>query len=206
MKTVPEMNTNVEMNTIGNETVPRNELEMNGGNEPEMKTRLEMNEGLEMNRNVEMNAKTYNRKHTNKQIEGDNMTYTDEDLIKKVEQIEDPQIKEEILNIINSETCYIDINSVKQEVQSGYSNFISGIKIVTTENKDIVLHTIKKDIMVHPNSCAFIIRDYIIDLTLDNNATLYSYYFINPEVLKEVLEELPRFNLPIQKSKIEMLK
>ena len=172
---------------------------MNGGNEPEMKTDLEMNGGLEMNETVEMNTK-HITKNTQKQSIGDGiMEYSNKDLIKKVEEIDSSKIKEELLNILKEKPDYININKAKTEIQKGYVAYISGAKFVTTEDSNIVLKTIRKDLMIYPNIIRFVVRGNIIDLTLDSNATLYSYYFLNQEVLTEVLEELPKFNIPILK-------
>lgn len=92
-----------------------------------------------------------------------------------------------------------DLEKVKQEVQKGTSHYILGIKFVTTETSEIVIQTIKKDMMIYKNINRFIIQDNVLEVRLDNNATLCAFYFFKSEVLAEVLEKLPELNVEILK-------
>ena len=49
--------------------------------------------------------------------------------------------------------------------------------------------------MIYPNIVRFIIRQNMIELMLDNNATLYTYYFMEEEVFDEVVAKLEKFNV-----------
>lgn len=89
----------------------------------------------------------------------------------------------------------VNLNSIKKTVQNGTSHYIAGIKFVTDENAETVIRTIKKDFMIYPNIIRFIIRQNMIDLMLDNNATLYTYYFMEKEVFDEVVAKLEKFNV-----------
>ena len=89
----------------------------------------------------------------------------------------------------------VNLNSIKKKVQNGNSNYIMGIKFVTDENAETVICTIKKDFMIYPNIVRFIIRQNMIELMLDNNATLYTYYFMEEEVFDEVVAKLEKFNV-----------
>lgn len=97
------------------------------------------------------------------------------------------------IEIIGEETTetYLNINFIKKRVQKGVMDYIIGVKLVTTEDSEIVLKTLKKDLRIYSNINRFIIKDNTIKVNLDNNATLYVYYFLNNKILEEVLEELP---------------
>lgn len=179
-----EMNrrNDVEMNR-------RNETEMNAGNELEMNQRLEMNNGLEMNRktinNKNNGADNMNQKTTRKST-------TDE--TKKIKKKTNKKtIKGDgIMNIV-------ELDKVKAEVQKGFTGYISPIKFVTYENARVVLKTIKKDLMIYKNTDLFIVRGNMIDIRLRNNATLCTYYFLNKDVMAEVVEKLSEFGIEVRK-------
>lgn len=228
MKTNIEMNSDYQLemnNPFRNETASGNEPEMNAKNELEMNNRngVEMNAGNELEMNAgnepqtlrgnepEMNQYQQkkvssiknNKKHIPKNTKNNiqemiHMEYTEKELIKKVESIEDKEIREQILKIIKENPVYLDINEAKKEVQEGYTEYIYGIKFVTNENPETVLKTIKKDLQIYSNIERILIRRPIIDVMLNNNATLYSYYFLDGETLEQVLEKLPSLNKQIR--------
>ena len=91
----------------------------------------------------------------------------------------------------------IKIDDVKEIVQNGTKHYIVGIKFVTYETAETVLHTIKKDLMIYKDIIQFVVEDNIINIILSSNATLYTYYFTDSKVFDEVVKELPKFDIRI---------
>ena len=101
--------------------------------------------------------------------------------------------------INRGDTVKLDIDTAKRKVQTGTTHYIAGIKFVTYEDPEIVLFSIKKDLMIFPNVIRFVIKDNMINLGLDNNGTVYTYYFTKKKVFDEVVDKLSKFNIEILK-------
>lgn len=84
----------------------------------------------------------------------------------------------------------INIDQAKKEVHPNGNGYLVGIKFVTDEDAQTILHSIEKDLRIYKNVARLIVRDNMVDIMLSNNATLFSYYFTNKKVLDEVLEKL----------------
>ena len=102
-------------------------------------------------------------------------------------------------NITGVDTMNVDIDKVKTEVQNTTTAYIVGLKFVTTETVDEVVHGIKRDLEIYPNIARFVTYDPIIKIGLTTNATPCAYYFLNKEVYDKVVGKLPEFNIPITK-------
>lgn len=101
--------------------------------------------------------------------------------------------------INRGDTVKLDIDTAKRKVQTGTTHYIAGIKFVTYEDPEIVLFSIKKDLMIFKNISRFVIKDNTIIIELEGNATLYTYYFMKQKVFYEVVDKLGQFNKPIRK-------
>lgn len=108
-------------------------------------------------------------------------------------------IKKTNKKLIRGDTVKLDIDTVKRKVQTGTTHYIAGIKFVTYEDPEIVLFSIKKDLMIFKNISRFVIKDNTIIIELEGNATLYTYYFMKQKVFYEVVDKLGQFNKPIRK-------
>ena len=89
------------------------------------------------------------------------------------------------------------INRIKDTVQKGYRGYIVSIKIVTDEEADTVIYTLKKDFMSVKNIGRFIVRENIIEVQLDTNGTLCALYFTDKNVFERVVERLKEFDVEI---------
>lgn len=129
-------------------------------------------------------------------------TFTDKDLITKVKQIEDTEVRTEILNILNNnngvDTMNLNIDHIKADVQRGYTKYILGIKFVTYEDADTVLFTIKKDLRDYNVAKLFVSNTNTVEVILESNATLCVYYFLNREVYQEVMDTLKDLDVSVQ--------
>ena len=108
-------------------------------------------------------------------------------------------IKKTNKELTRGDTVKLNIDTAKLKVQGDTTNYIMGIKFVTYEDPEIVLFSIKKDLMVFPNIIRFVIKDNMINLRLDNNGTVYTYYFTKKRVFDKVVDKLGQFNKPILK-------
>lgn len=141
------------------------------GNEPEMNRRNE----LEMNqRGVKMNHK--------------------KDVEMKPKTIKFKKPKKQIRT---GDDTMNQINRIKDTVQKGYRGYIVSIKIVTDEEADTVIYTLKKDFMSVKNIGRFIVRENIIEVQLDTNGTLCALYFTDKKVFERVVERLKEFDVEI---------
>lgn len=104
----------------------------------------------------------------------------------------------ENLNIqTGDDTMKIDIDKIKQEVQTSTFKYIVGLKFVTNETPESVLRSIKEDIKITP-ICRFVVSDTTIVLQLDkSNMQPIAYYFLNKDTMERVLKELPTLNCSI---------
>ena len=116
-----------------------------------------------------------------------------------VECINNKLKEKQIKKKIGSDTMKIDIEQAKREVQKGYTKYISSVKFVTYEDADTVLYTVRKDLMSHKNVAKFMLKGNMIEVLLDTNALLCTFYFTDKEVLKEVWKKLPEFGIYCQK-------
>ncbi|MBR2557042.1 MAG: hypothetical protein IKE95_01525 [Methanobrevibacter sp.] len=91
----------------------------------------------------------------------------------------------------------LNIDKAKGKIQKDNSNYIVGAKFVTKENAETVISSIEKDLRIYNNAVRFIIRDNMIEIMLDSNATLCVYYFTGIEVFRDVVRALPEFGLDI---------
>ena len=96
-------------------------------------------------------------------------------------------------------TIKVDIEKAKQKVQYTTHSYIVGLKFVTTETADEVLRGIKRDLDIYPNIARFVVKGNLIKIGLKTNATPCAYYFMNQKVFDEVVSELPKFDIPIDK-------
>ena len=99
--------------------------------------------------------------------------------------------------IIREGDTMIDIDKIKQEVQ-GNSDYMVGLRIVTYERPDVILHTIHKDKVAHGKIRA-IVDGKTIKIGLYNNATLAVFYFLDELTLKMVVTHLEASDIPVVK-------
>lgn len=99
--------------------------------------------------------------------------------------------------IIKGDDTMLNIDKAKGEIQPNKGKYIVAAKFVTTEDAQTVLSSIEKDLRIYKNAIRFIIRDNMIEIMLDSNATLCVYYFTRIEVFKDVVMALPEFELDI---------
>lgn len=94
-------------------------------------------------------------------------------------------------------TMNFDIDTIKRKVQTNTTHYIAGIKFVTYEGAEIVLFSIKKDLMIFKDITRIIVKDNMI-LLEKGNATVYTYYFTKQKVFDEVVDKLGQFDKPIR--------
>lgn len=97
------------------------------------------------------------------------------------------------------DTMKIDVDKIKQEVQTSTHKYIVGLKFVTNETPESVLRSIKEDIRITP-ICRFVVSSNTIVLHLDkSNMQPIAYYFLNKDTMERVLKELPTLKYPLTK-------
>ena len=99
--------------------------------------------------------------------------------------------------IIRKGDTMIDIDKIKQEVQ-GNTDYMVGLRIVTYESPDAILHTIRKDKLAHGKIRA-VVEGKTIKIGLYNNSTLAVFYFLDELTLKMVVTHLEASDIPVVK-------
>ena len=96
------------------------------------------------------------------------------------------------------EDVNMNIETIKNEVQTNTHTYIMGIKPVTKETPDEVIKSIKTDVKIFGKVSDFIIRDNNkIIIRLEGNYTPCCYYFENFGVMTQVIQKLREGDIPI---------
>lgn len=100
--------------------------------------------------------------------------------------------------IIRKGDTMIDIDKIKQEVQ-GNTDYMVGLRIVTFERPDAILHTIRKDKIAYGKIRA-VVGEKTIKIGLDNNATVAVFYFMDKVTFNMVVTQLEAEDISVVKT------